>query len=463
MTGGWFVYGPATARPVPPVPIGRRGEAVAAALADAFLAADAWRRPALVASGARVLGSRRRFLHPVVRAVIEGYPRPPVDRPRELAAFVAGTADFRAGILLARRRRRPVRIQERPVVPVRTARRPWRTPVVDDLGALAELLGLSIVELDWFADRRSINRYATDRALRHYWPTWVGHRLIEAPKPRLRSMQRRLLSGLFGRIPVHEAAHGFVPGRSVRTFAAPHAGRRTVVRLDLVSFFASVSAGRVYGLLRTAGYPEPVAHALTGLCTTATPARVLRRAPAGLPDRPYRLGLLAAPHLPQGAPTSPVLANLCAYRLDRRLAGLAAAFGARYTRYADDLAFSGDLDARRAAVLAARVAAVAGQEGFRAHPGKTRVRGRGDRQLLAGLVVNERPMVSRRDYDRLRAVLHNAARTGLAEQNRDGLLDFAWRLAGRVEWAGQGSPARREKLRSLLSSAVASAVLQDVG
>ena len=349
------------------------------------------------------------------------------------------------------------------MVPVRTARRPWRTPVVDDLGALAELLGLSIVELDWFADRRSINRYATDRALRHYWPTWVGHRLIEAPKPRLRSMQRRLLSGLFGRIPVHEAAHGFVPGRSVRTFAAPHAGRRTVVRLDLVSFFASVSAGRVYGLLRTAGYPEPVAHALTGLCTTATPARVLRRAPAGLPDRPYRLGLLAAPHLPQGAPTSPVLANLCAYRLDRRLAGLAAAFGARYTRYADDLAFSGDLDARRAAVLAARVAAVAGQEGFRAHPGKTRVRGRGDRQLLAGLVVNERPMVSRRDYDRLRAVLHNAARTGLAEQNRDGLLDFAWRLAGRVEWAGQGSPARREKLRSLLSSAVASAVLQDVG
>jgi len=129
MTGSWFAYGPATARPVPPVPIGRWGEAAAAALADAFLAADAWRRPALVASGARVLGSRRRFLHPVVRAVIEGYPRPPVDRPRELAAFVAGTADFRAGILLARRRRRPVRIQERPVVPVRTARRPWRTPV----------------------------------------------------------------------------------------------------------------------------------------------------------------------------------------------------------------------------------------------------------------------------------------------------------------------------------------------
>jgi RNA-directed DNA polymerase len=448
MSVGWFAYGP-----VEPRPIGRAGEAVAGALADAFLAA-AWRRPDLVAAGARVVGARRRFLHAVVRVVLDGYPRAPVDRPRELAAFVAATAEFRAALLLARRRRRPIRVHERPVVPVRTARRPWRTPVVDDLGALAELLGLSIVELDWFADRRSINRHAADRALRHYWPVWVGYRLIEAPKPRLRALQRGLLAELFARIPVHGAAHGFVPGRSVRTFAEPHAGRRMVVRLDLVSFFASVTAGRVYGLLRTAGYPEPVAHALTGLCTTATPHTALRRAPPGLPDRRYRLALLARPHLPQGAPTSPVLANLCGYRLDRRLAGLAAAFDARYTRYADDLAFSGGLDARQAAALASRVASVAAEEGFRVHPAKTRVRGRADRQLLAGLVVNARPMVPRHEYDRLRAVLHNAARTGLDEQNREGLLDFADRLAGRVEWAGQGSAARRAKLRALFAAAV---------
>ena len=120
---------------------------------------------------------------------------------------------------------------------------------------------------------------------------------------------RTAISELLGPVPVHAEVHGFVPGRGPHTFAAVHAGQRTVIRVDLTSFFASVAAPRVYGLLRTAGYPEPVAHALAALCTTRTPAGVLRSAPSTMVDRSYRLALLRSPHLPQGAPTSPASAT----------------------------------------------------------------------------------------------------------------------------------------------------------
>jgi hypothetical protein len=295
-----------------------------------------------------------------------------------------------------------------------------------------------------------MNRRATDRRLRHYAYQWLNGRLIEAPKPRLRAVQRRILADVLAPVPTHPAAHGFVPGRSPHTFAAAHAGQPVVVRLDVLSFFAAVTAARVYGLLRTLGYPEPVAYALTGLCTTWTPAGIRRGAPAQIPDRSYRLALLGAPHLPQGAPTSPALANLCGFRLDRRLAGLAARYGVAYTRYADDLAFSGR--SRHPERLVAAVTAVAADEGFRVNPAKTRIRGASQRQALAGLVVNAAPAVPRDEYDALRALLHNAARTGLAEQNRDGHVDFRGHLAGRIAWVGHRHPARAAKLAALLAA-----------
>ncbi|WP_221629423.1 reverse transcriptase domain-containing protein [Micromonospora sp. A202] len=170
------------------------------------------------------------------------------------------------------------------------------------------------------------------------------------------------------------------------------------------------------------------------------------------------LAVLRGGHLPQGAPTSPALANLCAFRLDRRLTGLAVAFDLAYQRYADDLAFSGELPPRRVADLLAAVTEVTRDEGFRVHSGKTRVRGRADRQLLAGLVVNERPAVPRTEYDLLRAILHNAARTGLAAQNHAGHPAFAEHLIGRVAWLSHAHPTRSAKLARLLTAALAGPV-----
>nr|WP_239524089.1 reverse transcriptase domain-containing protein [Geodermatophilus normandii] len=222
--------------------------------------------------------------------------------------------------------------------------------------------------------------------------------------------------------------------------------------MDLESFFASVPAGRVWGVLQgVAGLTEPVAHAVTGLATTVVPAAVWRRVPVPADrDRHARLGRrLAAPHLPIGAPTSPALANLVCARLDRRLAGLAAWAGAVCTRYVDDLTFSGG-HGLRPDRFATRVAAIAADEGLRVDPAKTRSAGTGRRQQVLGAVVNVRPTLPRPERDALRALLHNCAVHGWRSQVRDrDPATFREHVFGRVAWAGSVDPVLGARLRDL--------------
>jgi RNA-directed DNA polymerase len=259
-----------------------------------------------------------------------------------------------------------------------------------------------------------------------------------------------VLHGILDLIPVHDAAHGFVRGRSARTHAALHVGQEVVLRLDLEDFFASVAAGRVFGIFRSAGYPEPVAHVLTGLTTTVVPlatwSRVPRPSDPALIDAYHRLGRrLATPHLPQGAPTSPALANLTAFALDRRLAALAAKHGATYSRYADDLTFSGTQQATKA--LRTTAVRIVRDEGFALNERKQIHATQAGRQRICGIVVNAHPNTKRDDHDRLRAVLHNAARHGPASQNRDGHDDFAAHLQGRIAWTTSVNPRRGARLQ----------------
>ena len=259
-------------------------------------------------------------------------------------------------------------------------------------------------------------------------------RLIEAPKPRLKELQRRILAGIVEKVPAISTAHGFVKGRSIQTFSAPHTGQRVVLRMDLRDFFPSIPGVRIQALFRTMGYPEAVADLLGGVCTNAAPGDVWN---AGIPPRETR-DLYSRPHLPQGAPTSPALANLCAYRIDCRLAGLTESARAQYTRYADDLAFSGGDDFDRCVErFSMHAAAVAMDEGFLVNHRKSRIMRQGVRQHLAGLVVNEHANVIREDFDRLKATLTNCDRLGPANQNREGHPDFRSHLQGRVafvEW-----------------------------
>jgi retron-type reverse transcriptase len=139
--------------------------------------------------------------------------------------------------------------------------------------------------------------------------------------------------------------------------------------------------------------------------------------------------------LPQGAPTSPALANLAARRLDRRLAGLAREAGWTYTRYADDLTFSAAKGKRQeVGRLLASVRHIVEQEGFRINPKKGRVQRSGRRQDVTGIVVNDKPGLPRSEVRRLRAILHNAKSTGLEAQNTHRIPHFdAW-LEGKLAY-----------------------------
>jgi RNA-directed DNA polymerase len=429
-----------------------------AALARAFLAGE----PAVeevVARARRALGKPWRWLRPVAQRYIEtcaGATRP---RRRDVVQFLAQDAGvararlhYRDELHLDQWLTEPQRMQPA------SAAAQWDVPSIESVMALADWLLLTSGELEWFADLKGLGYRRQDRPkLTHFHYRILaksarGVRLIEAPKPRLKALQRQILSLILDRIPPHSAAHGFRTGRSIRTFAAPHVGQRVVLRMDLRDFFPSISGARIQTFFRTVGYPESVADLLGGICTNATPRDVWKHRALDIDPSQLReaRALYARPHLPQGAPTSPALANLCAYRADCRLAGLAKSAGAGYSRYADDLAFSGDeAFARHAERFSSHVAAILHEEGFAVNHRKTRIMRQGVRQHLAGLAVNQRVNVIRADFDRLKATLTNCVRLGPESQNRDAHPSFREHLDGRVAFVESINPAKGQRLRAV--------------
>ena len=326
-------------------------------------------------------------------------------------------------------------------------------PVLDTVRDLQQWLGVSAGELAWFADCDGRQAKSTTQRLHHYRYRWAekrrgGWRLIEQPKSRLKAIQRQVLREILDRVPPHPAAHGFRRGRSCLSFVAPHCGRPLLLRLDLRDYFTRVPVARIGATFRRLGYPAAVAHTLQGLCTHAMSAS-LADPPAGAVDWQQRQ-YLRSKHLPQGAPTSPALANLCSWHLDARLSGLAHRYGLAYTRYADDLAFSGT-DALRhdAPFLRDLIAAIALEEGFRINHRKTRLVTAAQRQRLTGIVINAHPNPPRSEFDRLRATLFNCVRYGPQSQNRDARTDFAAYLAGKLAYVTQLNPNKAVRLHRL--------------
>jgi RNA-directed DNA polymerase len=429
------------------------------ALARTMLAGEA--TPKAIAERLRqLLGHDWRWIGGLARIYAEEFARGTRPRAQAVVEFLRSDAVFNAAF--ARSKTKPAIVDRfsSPAVmlPVLAAAK-WQIPAIENEGALAEWLGMTPSELEWFADLKHLCTRSREEKLRHYNYRVLAKpggtlRLIEAPKQRLKQVQRALLAGILERIPAHDAAHGFVKGRSIRTFAAAHTGKRVVLRMDLRDFFPSIRSARVQALFRTAGYPERVADLLGGLCTTTTPRNVFSAKRASNPE--FAVDPLALyhawqtysyPHAPQGAPTSPALANLCMYRADCRLSGLAHAAGATYTRYADDLAFSGGQDFERCAGrFAIHAAAILLEEGFEVNHRKTRVMRCGVRQYLAGVVANEKVNVIRADFDRLKATLTNCMRLGPASQNREAHANYRAHLAGRISFVEMLNPQKGARL-----------------
>ncbi|MCA9029464.1 MAG: RNA-directed DNA polymerase [Planctomycetaceae bacterium] len=326
----------------------------------------------------------------------------------------------------------------------------YSLPILKTPTDLAQFLGIPLGRLAWLTQRRHSNyRPATIRES-HYHYRWItkrsgGHRLIEAPKQQLKQVQQKILSGILDRVPAHPSAHGFVAGRSILTNAQAHVGKRFLLKLDLEDFYTTVRYRRVVAIFRSLGYSREVALWLSRLTTSAVPREFV--GPDSRPGWHHSLSRYALLHLPQGAPTSPALANLSAYALDVRLAGIAGAYDMDYSRYADDLTFSGE--GRSIPALqefVPLVQQIIRAERFRPNRSKRRVVRDSQRQIVAGVVVNERTNVARKDYDLLKAILHNCMREGPSSQNRYNLENFAEHLRGRIAHVTQLNPERGARL-----------------
>ncbi|MCZ7644402.1 MAG: reverse transcriptase family protein [Planctomycetota bacterium] len=381
-------------------------------------------------------------------------PAPPLkplevsERPYAFARFAASASLGRQSRFLDRR------VGEKPERLTKFALPRFATPE-----ELAAFLKVPLKTLAWLCDYHGHNGGEKIAKKQHYHYQWRakpngGWRLIEAPKPLLKLCQARVLREILDKVPPHEAAHAFRAKRSIKTNAAVHAGSYVIVKADLSHFFPSIPYKRVASVFRGLGYNLEVSQWLARLCTNRVPATL------GGPEKTKAAWLAyydtfgvsqwgLGRHVPQGAPTSPALANLCAWALDVRLGGLARKFGAKYTRYADDLTFSAPVDLmrkKRINYFVRYVRAIVRDERFKWHTRKVRVVKRGSRQEVTGLTVNEKPNVPRATFDRLKAILHNCAKHGPGAQNREGHADFRAHLAGKIAFVRSVNPQKAARL-----------------
>lgn len=186
-----------------------------------------------------------------------------------------------------------------------------------------------------------------------------GVRALSAPTPDLLKCQRWIAQSILVGGKLHEAATAYREGLGLLSNVTPHVNAQSVLRCDLKDFFPSIGIARVVAVFRSFGYLPKMAYELARLCC--------------LLDK-----------LPQGAATSPALSNIIATRMDTRLAGVARANDLNYTRYSDDLTFSGEVV--HGAIIS-EIADIAADEGFSLHPAKTVLVSGSTRKLVTGVSV----------------------------------------------------------------------------
>jgi retron-type reverse transcriptase len=253
-----------------------------------------------------------------------------------------------------------------------------------------------------------------------------GYRTVSAPHDWLKSIQRQINRNLLSHLPAHKSVHGFMTGRSIVTNANPHVGKSVVVNCDVSACFPSVSWRLVRSVL-TRDFGDQLSSAaifiLTDICTMNGA-------------------------LPTGAPTSPPLLNRVLLRSDEILDGYAAKRGVVYTRYADDLTFSGDENAIGMLGMARHVL---GQVGLKLDSTKTGIFRRGRRQMVTGLTVNETVNVPRRLRRRMRSAVH-AVEQG-REASWEGRASGLESLEGRLSYLASVNPIEGRKLLTRLRAA----------
>jgi retron-type reverse transcriptase len=305
-------------------------------------------------------------------------------------------------------------------------------PALGSFADIATFVGLAERRLIWLCyqpDDPDVDHYH-----RFTIPKRNGEpRPISAPKVDMRAAQRIIQREILAKVPIHDAATAYRPGASIVTNASRHTGRAVVIRLDIADFFPAITRKRVKGMFASFGYSEGVAAVLALLTTDEPRDRALEATDACLP---------------QGACTSPAIANIICTRLDARLAGLARKHGFTYTRYADDMTFSHPAADAPVGRLISSAVHILGAEGFAPNSAKARITRAHQRQIVTGLLVNNGVTIPRADLRRFRAILHSAERDGFERASLTLGRDVREYARGYLAFIQMVEPDKAEQLRA---------------
>ncbi|MFA6471973.1 MAG: retron St85 family RNA-directed DNA polymerase, partial [Candidatus Latescibacterota bacterium] len=207
-------------------------------------------------------------------------------------------------------------------------------------------------------------------------------RTICQPSKKLKGLQSWLLVNILNKIQVSSSCKGFRKGSSTYDNALPHKGANTVLTIDLKDFFPNVTSKQVYNIFNTLGYNKLISTVFTNISTFNG-------------------------CLPQGSPCSPMLANLSAWILDLRIQGYVGKRGINYTRYADDLSFSG-FNPSKVVKIIPMIKSIITEECFIVNASKTRVASSARAKIVTGLIVNEEDIgIGKKKYKDLRAKINH--------------------------------------------------------
>lgn len=212
-------------------------------------------------------------------------------------------------------------------------------------------------------------------------------RPISEPLPSLKEIQIWILKNILEKVPISPFAKAYKPKTSLTENLKFHKNQPKVFTLDLENFFPSIKMDLVEKVFLELGYSKMVANLLAKLCTRDNA-------------------------LPQGAPTSPYLSNLIFKEADAMIADYCKQQKIRYTRYADDLSFSGDFDENE---VLDKVTSVVEKMNLRINKNKTRLMTPDKRQTVTGIVVNDKPQVSFKKRNALRQAMYYIKKFGIDE------------------------------------------------
>ncbi len=285
-----------------------------------------------------------------------------------------------------------------------------------DYGLLRAIIGRSIQ-----------NPYRVFRIHKRPGPNGQNrYRTICVPDPQLLTVQRWLVTNVLSHAgaSVHAASKAFAPGCTLMRAAEPHCGARWLIKVDVQNFFESVSEIAAYRAFRRLGYQALVAFEFARLCTRLGNRTLRRSHPQWCRDSWRRYEIEAYTHnqgrighLPQGAPTSPMLANIAMHAVDEELHALALSCRLTYTRYADDLVFSTEdpnFTRELASSVVRNVYRILGKYGFSPNIAKTQIVPPRARKIVLGLLVDESsPRLPREFREKMRMHLYYLKKDGV--------------------------------------------------